>query len=294
MCSNYADHQHGWSILPEKLDKFRTTDLVAQDDVTQVLKQQEPAIAGSCKAERGNISPHFPHLPVSTGLLTQLQKQQRLQYFLLVAVVSFYLARNRLSLSTLSAQVPFVPDDTESPSDGSNNFEVAASYARYSSNNQDVDSNVQQQSKMHEAAHQNHHIILSEFEFSDEAVSGTKLHREGLDRLLDSVRKGLFKILYFWNLSRLAREIAIALPILKQLVHVYGIRVISVADGIDSAKSGWELQSVFGSYMSQEYLKRLAEDVTRGLRACPITLFTPQVDSGRVVLDGAIAGRDIV
>lgn len=184
-------------------------------------------------------------------------------------VVSVCLGLSRLSLSTVSAQQPppsNTSNDSEGLDDGHDKFEIAASYARYSSNNQDVDSNVQQQSKMHEAALQNHHIIPSEFEFSDEAVSGTKLHREGLDRLLEAARKGLFKILYFWNLSRLAREIAIALPILKQLVHVYGIRVISVADCIDSAKSGWELQSVFGSYMSQEYLKRLAEDVTRGLR----------------------------
>ncbi len=35
-------------------------------------------------------------------------------------------------------------------------------------------------------------------------------------------------------------------------------------------------------------------NLIKGVRACPITLFTPQVDSGRVVLDGAIAGRDIV
>ena len=31
-----------------------TTDSVAQDDVTQILKQQESAIAGPCIAERGN------------------------------------------------------------------------------------------------------------------------------------------------------------------------------------------------------------------------------------------------
>ena len=30
------------------------------------------------------------------------------------------------------------------------------------------------------------------------------------------------------------------------------------------------------------------------LRACPITVLTPQVDSGREVLDGASVGRDIV
>ena len=46
-----------------------TTDSVAQEDVTQVLKCQEPANAGSCNAERGGFEPpvHFHAHSISSA-----------------------------------------------------------------------------------------------------------------------------------------------------------------------------------------------------------------------------------
>ena len=78
--------------------------------------------------------------------------------------------------------------------------DIAASYARYSSELQDESSIVQQHRKNREKATQNGHTIPPELEFSDAAVSGTKRERAGLNAMLSAARAGRFKIIYFENL----------------------------------------------------------------------------------------------
>lgn len=142
---------------------------------------------------------------------------------------------------------------------------LAASYARYSSNKQFEESVVDQQRKCREKAVENSHQIAIEFEFSDSAVRGTKLHREGLDALLLAAEEGRFSVLYFYSLSRLAREQAISIPVLKRLVHKFGIRVIVVTDGIDSNDSTWELVATIYGIVNQQFLTDLSASVFRGL-----------------------------
>jgi DNA invertase Pin-like site-specific DNA recombinase len=141
---------------------------------------------------------------------------------------------------------------------------VAASYSRYSSDLQDESSISQQQRRCREAASKNAHIMQAECEFFDEAVSGTKVNRDGLNAMLAAARAGQFQVLYLDCLSRLARECVISLPMLKELVYVHHVRVISVSDGVDSSSGNWELLAMFRSYMHQEYLKTLREAVLRG------------------------------
>ncbi len=82
----------------------------------------------------------------------------------------------------------------------------AASYARFSSALQNESSIVDQQRKCHEKTAVNGHAILPELEFSDEAVSGTKRDRTGLNAMLAAAEAGEFNVLYFHSLSRLSRE----------------------------------------------------------------------------------------
>ena len=140
----------------------------------------------------------------------------------------------------------------------------AASYARFSSALQDESSNADQQRKCREKAGTNGHEISTSLEFSDSAVSGTKLQREGLDALLAAAKAGEIDVLYFHSLSRLSRESVITLPLLKQLVYNYGVRVISVTEGIDSNDTAWELIAHIMSIVHEQYLKDLAENVLRG------------------------------
>jgi len=141
---------------------------------------------------------------------------------------------------------------------------VAASYARYSSDDQREESIRDQQRKCREAAGKNDHQIVPDFEFTDEAVSGTKLRRAGLDSLLRSAEAREFHVLYLHSLSRLARESVITMPMLKQLVHVFGVRVISTTEGIDSARDGWEVIASIMSLMHERYIKELSANVFRG------------------------------
>jgi DNA invertase Pin-like site-specific DNA recombinase len=100
-------------------------------------------------------------------------------------------------------------------------------------------------------------------EFADEAVSGTKLHCAGLYTLLGAATAGRFAGLYFHNLSRLALESVITMPVLKKRMYADKVRVISVTEGIDSDRDGWDLMATILSVLHERYLKDLSANVFR-------------------------------
>ncbi|WP_165441967.1 recombinase family protein [Rubinisphaera italica] len=142
--------------------------------------------------------------------------------------------------------------------------DVAASYSRYSSNMQSDNSIEQQQRKCHDSAATCGHVICPQLEFADRAVSGTKRERTDLNRMLDAASQRQFTTLYLYSLSRLARESVITLSMLKKLVHSYGIRVICVAESIDTDKKGWELIASIYAAIHEQYIKELGAGVFRG------------------------------
>ncbi|MCB9922379.1 MAG: recombinase family protein [Planctomycetaceae bacterium] len=142
--------------------------------------------------------------------------------------------------------------------------EIAASYSRYSSDQQREEGILDQQRACRTSAEANGHKLLVEYEYADEAISGTKLRRTGLDQLLRDAESGEFRVLYFYSLSRLARESVITMPMLKQLVHNFGVRVISVTEGIDSDRDGWEVIASIMSLLHERYIKELSANVFRG------------------------------
>ena len=139
-----------------------------------------------------------------------------------------------------------------------------ATYARYSSQNQRDESIQQQQEVCRQKAISMGHSISSDLEFVDRAVSGTKLKRDGLNQLLESAKNGDFNVLYFYSLSRLARESVITMPILKKLVHTYKIRCICVVEGIDTDVNGWELIASIYSIIHEQFIADLKAAVFRG------------------------------
>jgi site-specific DNA recombinase len=139
-----------------------------------------------------------------------------------------------------------------------------ASYSRYSSDYQREESISDQQRKCREAAARDGHTIAPELEFKDEAVSGTKLHREGLDDLLAAAEAGRFCGLYFYNLSRLARESVISMPLLKKLAYINKVRIISVTEGIDSDRDGWDVVATIFSVVHERFIKDLSDNVFKG------------------------------
>ena len=211
---------------------------------------------------------------------------QQLAYRWLLTVINGCAGTLGISFSTKSVQSSLTVDETNVPASsppstlsfrqkrrrrkeietenevGDDND--AASYSRFSSPLQNEESNEDQQRMCQELSEGNGHRILPEFEYADEAVSGTKLHREGLDAMLQDAKRGEFKILYLYCLSRLARESVITLALVKDLVYNYGIRIICVTEQIDTNVDGWEMIVQIISMINEEYVKRLSTDVLRG------------------------------
>ena len=140
----------------------------------------------------------------------------------------------------------------------------AASYARFSSELQNESSNADQHRKNEEKAKRNQHSIAPEHMYADQEISGTKIDRDGLNRMLKDAKAGKFSTIYFFSLSRLARQSLISMRILKNLVNVHHLRVVSVSEGIDSDQPGWELAAQILSMFHEQYIKQLAHDVLRG------------------------------
>ncbi|MFO1004667.1 MAG: recombinase family protein [Planctomycetaceae bacterium] len=139
-----------------------------------------------------------------------------------------------------------------------------SSYSRYSTDHQNNESVADQQRVCREFAVTLELRIPQDLEFADEAVSGTKLHRVGLDAMLRAAKQGRFQVLLVHSLSRLAREMVITLPLLKKLVYRYGVRFISVTEGIDSARDDWETAAAIYSLFHERYVKELRSNVLRG------------------------------
>jgi site-specific DNA recombinase len=187
---------------------------------------------------------------------------------LLVAVMLLVPAANAAGSLSLAAR-PVVAmvdpaDDRRRNGKTPDSNEPAGSYARFSSNLQSEKSNADQQRECRDLAALKGHRISPELEFSDSAVSGTRRRRAGLDAMLAAARAGQIKVLYFHSLSRLSRESVITLPLLKDLVYNYGVRIISVTEGIDSDDTAWELIAHIMSIVHEQYLKDLAANVHRG------------------------------
>lgn len=69
--------------------------------------------------------------------------------------------------------------------------------------------------------------------YKDEGVSGAKTSREGLDLMLQDMRKGFFKTIIVWKLDRLGRSIQHLLQILQEL-HNRKVRLICTDMNIDT------------------------------------------------------------
>lgn len=156
-------------------------------------------------------------------------------------------------------------EDDDDDGDGEDVEPGAASYSRYSSESQDDRSIGDQQRKCRDRAAAEGLEILPALEFSDEAVSGAKHQRAGFDAMMKAARTGRIDVVYFENLSRLARDCVLTLQTLRELVHRLKIRIVSLDEGIDSAASdSWELLAAVLGIQNEQFLRSLAKFVFRG------------------------------
>jgi site-specific DNA recombinase len=216
----------------------------------------------------------FSHLVRTIRFATKNLTAARLTYLCLVAVICGCFGSIGNFFSTVLAQSPaelerwFLPLAAAMPllaSAVSTSTSRGASYTRFSSKAQDDRTITDQQRQCRERGIRDGYDMLTALEFADEAISGAKHSRTGFNSMMAAARAGSFKVLYFVNLSRLARDCVLTLQTMRELVYTFKVRVISIDEGIDTAQSdSWELIVAILSVQHQQYLKSLAQNVFRG------------------------------
>ncbi len=135
----------------------------------------------------------------------------------------------------------------------------AAIYARYSSENQRPESIEDQISACRRLAVQRGFAVLDDHIYSDQAQSGARRDRLGLSAIIAAGQQGHFDIVLVDDLSRLARDNYLMLSVIAEL-HFEGLRVVSVADGLDSddeeATLGIQIRGIFNELQLQDLRKK--------------------------------------
>jgi site-specific DNA recombinase len=113
-----------------------------------------------------------------------------------------------------------------------------AVYGRYSSDGQSPTSITDQIRKCREYAVHEGWQVLEERIYTDEAISGTSLEREGVKKLLAAAmsRAKPFDCILIDDSSRLTRRTADTLNRYEQLSFA-GIRIVAVSQGVDTTKT---------------------------------------------------------
>lgn len=113
-----------------------------------------------------------------------------------------------------------------------------------------------------------------QFIYNDAGQSGTEMQRRTeVQRLVSDARDGKFDAVLFTAISRFARDLSDALALKKRLETVYGIRIISVEEGYDSAVEGRNSEMIFtvhamvAAHKSQE----MSKSIRRGLRQSAVS-----------------------
>ncbi len=162
----------------------------------------------------------------------------------------------------------------------------AAIYARYSSENQRPESITDQIASCRRLAAERGYEILAEHVYADEATSGSLSDRSGLTALRAAAEQGLFQVVLVDDLSRLARNALLMLSVLEELRFI-GVRVVSVADGLDTddeeSTVGIQIRGIFNELQLTDLRKKtfrgqlgqkqrgfIVGEATYGFRSVPV------------------------
>lgn len=128
----------------------------------------------------------------------------------------------------------------------------AAIYARVSTRRQEQEATIESQlDQLIRYAREHDYDLSSERQFVDQAVSGKRLARPGLDRLRDAVVAGEFEVLLCLSPDRLARNLGAQQVVLEELER-YAIQVVFLNQPRQSedphSKLLLEIQGAFAEY----------------------------------------------
>ena len=143
-----------------------------------------------------------------------------------------------------------------------------AIYARFSSDRQSPSSITDQIRKCREYAVQHGWSVLDAHVYSDEAVTGTEMERNGVQRLLVAATAGSvrpFDCILIDDSSRLTRRLADALNLFERLTFA-GIRLVAVSQGVDTDSPQAELLIGVHGLIDAVYWRELATKTHRGMQ----------------------------
>ncbi len=141
---------------------------------------------------------------------------------------------------------------------------IIAVYARFSSANQ-KDTSIDDQVRLcrdfidRSGGHVDNANVLTDY-----SVSAASIARAGFERLLLLIERRAIGVVVTESADRLTRDLGDADRLWK-LCAYYNVRLICVADGIDSARDGARMAFRFKAMMSDEYLVDLSNKTARGL-----------------------------
>ena len=141
----------------------------------------------------------------------------------------------------------------------------AAIYARFSSESQRPESIEDQLLTCRRMAEVRGFAVLEPHIYADRAQSGARRNRIGLTTLLESARTGQFDVVLVDDLSRLARDNQLMQTLMAEL-GFHGVRVVSVADGLDSGDEDAMLVIQMRGVFNELLLTDLRQKTLRGQR----------------------------
>src|SRR5260370_23420489 len=141
-----------------------------------------------------------------------------------------------------------------------------AIYARFSSDRQSPASIADQIRKCMEYARRERWHVLNDHSYTDEAVSGASLERDGLRRLVSAAmsQPRPFDCILVDDTSRLSRKLADALNLYEQL-RFADLHVVFVSQGLDSKSEQAELLIGVHGLIDTAYWRELGKKTHRGM-----------------------------
>lgn len=139
----------------------------------------------------------------------------------------------------------------------------AYAYMRYSSHNQDDGWSIEAQKSAIQRYANANNIKVVKF-FKDEACTGRNRNRNGYQSMISALENGDVKLVLVHKLDRFHRNTANQLADIKKLDKL-GIRLIAIADGIDTADSSTNLIATIKAALSEQFSIDLSKETRKGL-----------------------------
>ena len=102
-------------------------------------------------------------------------------------------------------------------------------------------------------------------EYCDEGVSGAKVKRPGLDKLMEDARKRLFDVVLVWRFDRFARSVLHLVKALEEFRHLK-IDFVSYNEQIDTSSPMGAAMFTIGAAFAELERRIIVERVTAGVR----------------------------